>query len=136
MISRIAAPVAFGTFFLGTLAGYALFEQSPPRRRAFSNAHELAAELAEHGLTLHYVEDDTCNAYLSTSVKPLDQLLRLKAAPEYAAEWKGVVMFLRTCPALAPETAGWGAFHWWASDNLLVYGDPVLVERIKKLCAV
>jgi hypothetical protein len=36
MISRMAAPVAFGTFFLGTLAGYALFEQSPPRRRALA----------------------------------------------------------------------------------------------------
>jgi len=133
MNSRMAVPITFGAFLLGGVAGYCLSNLGPAARPLL-NAHEIAAELAERGLTLHYVEDDTCNAYLSTSPRPLDELLRLKAAPEYAADWKGVVMLLRTAPGLAPETADWGDFHWWASGNLLVYGDPALVQRIRKMC--
>jgi|GEM_PF-3024465 len=130
---RMAVIVVCGTFLIGAFAGHTLFRQDVISTRTFTNPHQLAAELEAHGLILHYVEDGTCNAYLSTSVKSLDQLLALKASPEYAHEWKGVVIFKRTCPALGMVTSDWGDFHWWASDYLVVYGDPELVQRIKKI---
>lgn len=89
----------------------------------------IPALLDGQGVRLHATWDNSGSLYLTTQPRDVDELRQLLPRPQDVERWQGVVHVWRLPPPEGRRNE-WGD-RGFQAGNLAVYGDPVLVARIK-----
>jgi hypothetical protein len=97
---------------------------------ALDDPHGLARRLRGHKLALYYGEEPLgYTAYLTVQPLHIGELQTLVANPSRAAQWKGIVRFVRLPDGIS-DPLDYGEFGF-VLGNLQVFGDPALLRQIR-----
>ncbi len=116
------------TFCLGVLVGHGVRRQ--PRQPLPDSPIGLAGRLESRGLSLRYIPAPWGDAILTETDAPAEKLLSLWRDPRRIPEWSGTVYVERDRGHGEVDDSGWGECGCRVG-NLLIFGDPKLVRRIK-----